>query len=221
MKGRLPIAAFAAGLCALVGVLYVSGFFRAASSVEGMQDYIRSCAPYSHLAFFAVQLLSVILAPIPSNISAAAGGVLFGTWMSFVLTAGAVLLGSVLVFQLARTLGKSFADWFVSRRLSEHYLEVIRTKRDTFLVLAFLFPFFPDDVLCILAGLTDIPFRRFLLIVVCTRFWGLLFASALGGASLDMPLWGMVLIGIAGVAVFLLGMRYGDSVRNWLMKKLH
>lgn len=221
MKRRLWIAALVAVLCVLIGVLYASGFFRAVSSVQGMQDYIRSCAPYSHLAFFAVQLLSVILAPIPSNISAAAGGVLFGTWTSFLLTAGAVLLGSVLVFQLARTLGKSFADRFVSRRLSEHYLEVIRAKRDTFLVLAFLFPFFPDDVLCVLAGLTDIPFRRYLLIVVCARFWGLLFASALGGASLDMPLWGMLLIGMAGVAVFLLGMRYGDVVRNWLMKKLH
>lgn len=200
--------------------LYASGFFRAATSVEGVQSYIEGFAPYSHIAFFLVQLLSVILAPIPSNITAAAGGVLFGPWLSFFMTAGAVLLGSVLVFYLARALGRSFAERFVSRKVSERYLDIIRTKQKSFLVLAFLFPFFPDDVICILAGLTDIPPVHFILIVIATRPWGLLFASALGGAALQVPLWGMVLMGIAGFGLFLLGMKYGDRVERWVMKKL-
>ncbi len=62
--------------------------------------------PYSHLCFFLIQFLSVILAPIPSNISALAGGVLFGTWVSFLLTFSAVTAGSLLVFSLARGLGR-------------------------------------------------------------------------------------------------------------------
>ena len=82
--------------------LYRSGFFQAATSAEGLQEYIRRFAPYSHLIFFLLQFLSVVLAPIPSNISAAAGGVLFGTWPSFWLTFGAVMAGSLLVFWLAR-----------------------------------------------------------------------------------------------------------------------
>lgn len=134
--------------------LYRSGFFQAATSAEGLQEYIRRFAPYSHLIFFLLQFLSVVLAPIPSNISAAAGGVLFGTWPSFWLTFGAVMAGSLLVFWLARVLGRDFADRLVSRRLSDRYQDVIRAKTDIFLLLAFLFPFFPDDVLCILAGLT-------------------------------------------------------------------
>ena len=149
--------------------LYRSGFFQAATSAEGLQEYIRRFAPYSHLIFFLLQFLSVVLASIPSNISAAAGGVLFGTWPSFWLTFGAVMAGSLLVFWLARVLGRDFADRLVSRRLSDRYQDVIRAKTDIFLLLAFLFPFFPDDVLCILAGLTEIPFRRFALIALCAR----------------------------------------------------
>ena len=137
--------------------LYRSGFFQAATSSEGLHEYIRRFAPYSHLIFFLLQFLSVVLAPIPSNISAAAGGVLLGTWPSFWLTFGAVMAGSLLVFWLARVLGRDFADRLVSRRLSDRYQDVIRAKTDIFLLLAFLFPFFPDDVLCILAGLTEIP----------------------------------------------------------------
>lgn len=166
-------------------------FFQAASAQE-LQAYISRFAPYSHLCFFLLQFLSVVLAPIPSNISAAAGGMLFGTWCAFFLTYAAVVSGSLLVFWLARTLGRDFADRVVSRRLSEKYQDIIRSKTSVFLILAFLFPFFPDDVLCILAGLTSISFRRFALIVLLARPWGLLFASALGGATLSVPLWAMI-----------------------------
>lgn len=200
--------------------LYATGFFQAAASIEGVQAYIQNFSPYSHLLFFALQLLSVVIAPIPSNISAAAGGMLFGTWTAFALTAGAVLLGSVLVFLLARRLGRSFADRFVSGKVSQKYLDLIRTKQDVFLLLAFLFPFFPDDLICIMAGLTDIPFHRFLVIAVLTRPWGLLVASAVGGAALSIPPWGMVLLGLAGLALFLVGIKYGDRVEERLLKRL-
>ena len=208
-------------LCALGGVfLWRSGFFAALSSQQALQDYISQFAPYSHLCFFLLQFLSVVLAPIPSNISALAGGVLFGTWVSFLLTFSAVTAGSLLVFSLARGLGRDAVTRLVGRKVSEKYLDVIHAKTDIFLVLAFLFPFFPDDVLCILAGLTQISFRRFAGIILCTRPWGLLFASALGGASFSIPAWGMALIGAAGLLLFLLGMKYGDRTEAAILRRL-
>lgn len=208
-------------LCAGGGLfLWRSGFFQAAASQESLRAYIQQFSPYSHLCFFLVQLLSVVLAPIPSNITALVGGVLFGTWLSFFLTYAAVLLGSILVFVLARNLGQSFVNRVVGERVSAKYLDVIHAKTDVFLVLAFLFPFFPDDLLCILAGLTSISLRRFVVIALLTRPWGLLFASALGGASFSIPMWGMALIGVAGAALFLLGMKYGDRVEASVLKAL-
>lgn len=223
MKNRRKLLILAAVLLLLAGggwFLYSSGFFQAARSLDGLRAYIAHFAPYSHLAFFLVQLLSVVLAPIPSNITAAAGGVLFGTWPAFLLTFGAVVAGSLLVFWLARVLGRDFADRLVSRKLSEKYQDVLRTKAPVFLVLAFLFPFFPDDMLCILAGLTKLSFRRFAVIVLLTRPWGLLFASALGGSTLGLSPWAMVPIGLAGLALFLLGMKYGDKVEESVLSRL-
>ena len=218
MKNRQKLITLAAAVL-LLGAggwfLYSSGFFRAAGSLEGLRAYIDRFAPYSHLLFFLVQFLSVVLAPIPSNITAAAGGLLFGTWPAF-----AVAAGSLLVFWLARVLGRDFADRLVSRKLSEKYQDVLRTKAPVFLVLAFLFPFFPDDMLCILAGLTDISFRRFAVIVLLTRPWGLLFASALGGSTLALPPWVMVPIGLGGLALFLLGMKYGDKLEESVLGRL-
>lgn len=200
-------------------LLWQTGFFAAATSLEGMRGYIEYFSPYSHAVYFLIQLLSVIIAPIPSNITALAGAVLFGTWTSFLLTAAAVIGGSMLVFWLARVLGRSFADKFVSQRVSDKYLEVIKRKRDIFLILVFLFPFFPDDLICILAGLTDVGYLRFFLIVTLTRPWGLLVACALGGSVISIPLWGMAVIGAVGLALFLVCLRYGDRWEQALLNR--
>lgn len=218
-KGWLVLLAVVLLLAGGGVLLWRSGFFDALTSQQAMRDYIQRFAPYTHLCFFLIQFLSVLLAPIPSNITALAGGVLFGTWVSFLLTWAAVVLGSVLVFLLARYLGQSFVDRMVSQSVTSRYLEIIRRKQDVFLALVFLFPFFPDDLICILAGLTTIPFRRFLLITLLTRPWGLLVASALGGSALSIPLWAMALLAVAGIAVFLVCLKYGDRWETWLLER--
>lgn len=223
MKRFLRFAAVVLALLLCMGggiFLWKSGFFQAVTSLPALQDYIAKFSPYSHLCFFLLQFLSVVIAPIPSNISAAAGGVIFGTWPAFFLTYGAVLSASLLVFLLARTLGQSFADKLVNRKISDKYLAVIRAKADVFLILAFVLPFFPDDLICILAGLTAIPTKRFLILCALGRPWGLLVASAVGGATLSLPVWAMALLGVIGLAVFLLGLKNGDKVEQRVLQKL-
>ena len=207
-------------LAVIALLLWRTGFFQAIASEDTLAAYIQAFTPWSHLMYFAVQLFSVILAPIPSNITAAVGGLLFGTLPAFLLTWGAVVLGSLVVFALARSLGQRFVEGLVSRKVSEKYLDLVRRKRDVFLLLAFLFPFFPDDILCILAGLTDISCKRFLVLCLLARPWGLLVACAFGGSALDLPIWAMAVIGLAGVALFLLGMKYGDKIEQAILDRL-
>ena len=207
-------------LAGIALLLWRTGFFQAIASEDTLAAYIQAFTPWSHLMYFAVQLFSVILAPIPSNITAAVGGLLFGTLPAFLLTWGAVVLGSLVVFALARSLGQRFVEGLVSRKVSEKYLDLVRRKRDVFLLLAFLFPFFPDDILCILAGLTDISCKRFLVLCLVARPWGLLVACAFGGSALDIPIWAMAVIGLAGIALFLLGMKYGDKMEQAILDRL-
>ena len=75
-------------------LLWQTGFFSSVGSLEEMRNYIERFAPYSHLFFFLIQLLSVVIAPIPSNVTALAGAVLFGMWPSFLMTWLAVAGGS-------------------------------------------------------------------------------------------------------------------------------
>ena len=176
----------AAGLLIVGGgwFLYSTGFFQAASSQESLRAYIDDFAPYSHLCFFLLQFLSVVLAPIPSTILPLPRAVFsleHGLPFPHLRRSSRRFPAVVLVGPGAGPgLCRAF---FVSRRLSEKYQQILQTKAPVFLTLAFLFPFFPDDLLCILAGLSSLSFRRFAVIVLLARPWGLLFASALGGAA--------------------------------------
>lgn len=206
----------AAGAMYLLSTLGLSDY-----SAETIRDWVDGWSPFSEVIFFLLQLMSVIIAPIPSNVTAAAGGLLFGFPKGFFLTFGAVLAGSSITFHLAKLLGREAVQNFLSRKLDSRYMDLIQRKRDVFLWLVFLFPLFPDDLICILAGLTDIPYKRFILIVTLSRPWGLLFASALGGSALDLPGWSIPVLAAGLAALFFLGMKYGDRIQNSLVEKLH
>jgi len=170
-------------ICSLIGVgVYIktSGIMDNLTSLEAFKQYINDFGAKADIAFFIIQLVSVIFAPIPSNISSAAGGMIFGLWKSFIISTTAIISGSVLVFLLARKLGKPFADRFVSPKISCKYGCLLAEKGDMLLALVFLLPFLLDDVVCIVAGLSNIKFSKFLIILLFTKPWGILAASAIG-----------------------------------------
>ena len=56
--------------------------------------------------------------------------------------------------------------------------------------------------------------------MLLTRPWGLLVACAVGSSTLSIPLWGMALLGAAGLVLFLLAMKYGDRVETAILERL-
>ena len=211
----LVVLALAAGVFAL----YRNGWFERIGSVEELRALIDRAGAFAGIVFFLLQMLTVIVAPIPSNVTMMAGALALGFWKAMALGVLAVLTGSVIVFLAARQLGRRAVQRFVDSSVMEKYLPVIEEKQDTFLFLTLLFPFFPDDAICILAGLTSIPLQRFVCIMVLTRPWGLVFAALLGSGAFTMPAWAWVALAVPMIAIFVLAMRYGDRIESWLFEK--
>lgn len=212
-------ALIAVALLALAGAGYAlvkSGLLEEIDSVEDLRALIGRAGPMAGVAYFLMQMMTVIVAPIPSNVTMMAGALALGFWPAMILGVLAVICGSVIVFLAARALGRNAVQRFLDRGVMERYLPVIEEKQDMFLFLTMLFPFFPDDALCILAGLTTIPLRRFVLILAAARPWGLVFAALLGSGSIQMPVWGWVLLAVPMIAVFILAMRYSRQIEEKL-----
>ena len=208
----LVVLALAAGVFAL----YRNGWFERIDSVEELRALIDRAGAFAGIVFFRLPLLTVIIAPIPSNVTMMAGALALGFWQAMLLGIAAIWAGSMLMFLLARRLGHRAVQRWMDHGIMEKYLPVIEEKQDMFLFLTLLFPFFPDDMLCILAGLTSMPTARFAGIMLLARPWGLIFAALLGSGELSLPAWGWaVLVGVLAV-IFVLAMKYSRQIEERL-----
>ena len=208
----LVVLALAAGVFAL----YRNGWFERIDSVEELRALIDRAGAFAGIVFFLLQMLTVIIAPIPSNVTMMAGALALGFWQAMLLGIAAIWAGSMLMFLLARRLGHRAVQRWMDHGIMEKYLPVIEEKQDMFLFLTLLFPFFPDDMLCILAGLTSMPTARFAGIMLLARPWGLIFAAMLGSGELSLPAWGWaVLVGVLAV-IFVLAMKYSRQIEERL-----
>ena len=208
----LIVLALAAGAVAV----YKNGWFERIGSVEELRALIDRAGAFAGIVFFLLQMLTVIIAPIPSNVTMMAGALALGFWQAMLLGIAAIWAGSMLMFLLARRLGHRAVQRWMDHGIMEKYLPVIEEKQDMFLFLTLLFPFFPDDMLCILAGLTSMPTARFAGIMLLARPWGLIFAALLGSGELSLPAWGWaVMLGVLAV-IFVLAMKYSRQIEERL-----
>ena len=208
----LVVLALAAGVFAL----YRNGWFERIDSVEELRALIDRAGAFAGIVFFLLQMLTVIIAPIPSNVTMMAGALALGFWQAMLLGIAAIWAGSMLMFLLARRLGHRAVQRWMDHGIMEKYLPVIEEKQDMFLFLTLLFPFFPDDMLCILAGLTSMPTGRFALIMLLARPWGLVFAALLGSGTLSLPPWGWAVLVAVLAAVFVLALKYSGQIEERL-----
>ena len=213
----LVVLAVAALLAVGGYALWKNGFFEKINSVEALREVIAGAGVWAGAVYFALQMMTVIVAPIPSNISMMAGALALGFWPAMILGVLAVIAGSVIVFLAARALGRNAVQRFLDKGVMEKYLPIIEEKQDMFLFLTMLFPFFPDDALCMLAGLTKIPLGRFVAIMALARPWGLVVAALLGSGSLSLPVWAWAVIGGTGLLIFVFAMKYSAQIEEALL----
>ena len=174
------------------------------SSVADLREYIKAFknAP---IIYVIIQFFQVVLLPIPSIVVTGAGVILFGPLKCAVLSSFGIILGSIVSFVIGKSLGYKFVTWFLGKDLIDKWLDKIQDKTKLILTFSFLFPFFPDDTLCLLAGVTRIKLREFLPIVFFTRIIAI-FISCFTLSNKLIPLnswWGILILSIILIIGFL------------------
>ncbi len=177
-------------------------------SAAALKAYILSFGALTPMVFFCLQLLQVIVAPLPGGTMGVLGGAIFGLPKGFALSASATFIGSCVAFWLAKKFGRPFVDRFSNNEWISKFESIAPDKINLVLFLVFLFPAFPDDILCFAAGLTKMPFRNFVVLAVFGRFPGI-FLNTLVGAGLfaDNPTLTIVILvgyGLVMITLYLL-----------------
>ncbi len=198
------------------------GWFDIFESRETLRDYIKSFGVWAPLAFFAIQFIQVIFSPIPGNLTTIAGGMMFGFFYGFLISLAAIFLGSVAAFLLGKAFGRPLVEKIAGKPVVEKYMSSVSSRQRVVLIMMMLLPFFPDDLLCLIAGLSAMRLPQFSLIIILTRPWGLLFSALAGSGLINIPSWGWIIIGALGIALFVLSLKYAPAIeertKGWIEK---
>lgn len=153
--------------------------------LETTQEFIHNKGIFGPLIFILIQTTQVIYPIIPGGAVLIVAPLIFGNFWGFTFSFIGVTLGSIANFLLARRFGKTLVRAFVEEdTYQKYYQKLTKGKRfDIFMGVSFLLPGFPDDFLCMLAGITTMPFKRFMTIYFLTKPLTL-FLYGVGGASI-------------------------------------
>lgn len=130
-------------------------------------DKIRTFGVWGPLVFLLLQAFQVMFPVIPGGASCLAGVLAFGPVFGFIYNYVGLTLGSIGAFYLSRTLGMKIVQAFFEQKTIDKYLAYVRTN--TFKWIFFwgiLVPGLPDDLLCYVAGLSNMKFRTFIWIIL-------------------------------------------------------
>src|SRR5204863_274253 len=86
-------------------------------------------------------------------------------------------------FALARLLGRRFVIRMVGEQRYSRYSSRFTGRFSLGLFLLFLLPFSPGDALCFLAGLSPLPLRIYLALLLLGRLPGTIVGALMGGAG--------------------------------------
>jgi uncharacterized membrane protein YdjX (TVP38/TMEM64 family) len=185
-------------ICLLAGLCFLLLYhYKSALWIKWIQLYsllydhhqlkvlILSFEPYSPLAYILLQILQVVVAPIPGGAVEFIGGYLFGVKLGFLFSMIGLVLGSWIAFSLARIFEKLAVERFVSLQTRKKFDYLIGHEGVILSLLLFLIPGFPKDALCYILGLTPMHFGIFLIISTIGRIPGTLMACLQGGKAYE------------------------------------
>ena len=158
------------------------------TNVEQLRAIISNCGAWGWIAFISLfTICSTLLCFIPGTSATFIGVaiVMFGAWKAFAISSISVFISSSLMFFIGHYCGEKAAIKLVGKESLEKAQNLIDVKSKMLLPLMFLFPVFPDDALCMVAGMTKMKYWFFAVIVVIFRTIGIASICFLGSGFIN------------------------------------
>lgn len=182
---------------------------------ERISALIRFFGPGAPLVFMALQILQVLLAPVPGEMTGFLGGFLFGAIQGFFYSTIALSLGSMLNFGIGRLLGERYVRSWIPADKFVRYDRLLRQRGLLVIFSLFVFPGFPKDWLCLFLGLSTLPLRVFVFLATVGRMPGTLLLSLQGHYLFEQNYLLLGSLLILSLLVVAAAVYYRDRLYEW------
>lgn len=205
----------------IYGLLVVTGWWEYVNSVEKIRSLILGIGLYGRIIFVLLQFLQVTFLPIPASVLVIAGSLVYGPIQASLLSLSGILLGSALVFFLGKTFGKKLVVFMVGKESCNKWIKFLDNGKYSYIIMMLL-PFFPDDVLCLVAGVTNMSWPFFIVTQFLTRPVGVITTAYFSsGEIIPYHGWGLIVWGIIVVIALIsiiLTTKYKNQIEGFMNK---
>lgn len=138
---------------------------------HGFEKLLRGMGILAPFTFVLVQISQIIYPVIPMGLTNVIGVLIFGLWQGILLNIIGIIIGSAINFYLGGKFGASIIKAFISDEDYDKYIGYLNKGRlfDKVLIIGFIAPIFPDDIFCMIAGMSKISFQKFMAYVIMFR----------------------------------------------------
>jgi len=220
-------------LLVILGLLFVGFHYRSflwgqVCHITGLctdkgwiKSTLKAAGPLAPLAFIGIQSLQVVFAPIPGEATGFIGGYLFGVPLGLLYSTLGLSLGSVLAFVVARWLEEHYVSRWIPKEILQKFDFLMERQGALVSFILFLLPGFPKDYLCVVLGLSRMPFKLFLLICVVGRLPGTLLLTLQGAKVYKGDYYStLIILGLCLVLILVLWY-YREPVYGWIRRFDH
>ena len=209
---------------AIAYALLETGFIEVLRDAKQLEEYLERSGSWMAVLFILLQFAQVVLLPIPSSVTVAAGSVLFDPLLGSLYSLIGIMIGSLVAFLIGRYAGYRVVAWIVGQETLDKWLKKIKGKDKLFLSAMFLLPVFPDDVLCFVAGLSSMSFWFFLAVIVISRILAIFTTSYVVAYIPFTTWWGLLIWAIFALlvlALFVFLYKKSDAILEWFERIFH
>jgi uncharacterized membrane protein YdjX (TVP38/TMEM64 family) len=187
------------------------------SNREHVRAWVEGLGAWGPLAILLLEMIQALLAPIPGQAIEAVSGYLYGPWLGTLYPMIGMAIGSFITFSLARRFGRPLVIRLIGQQSMARLDDLVRRGGAPFFFLIWLLPFAPDDLACVAAGLTPMPTRQYMVLMLVGRLPGVFVSVWVGAnaARIEPIWWAVLFVGLAiAVLVF---WRWGDQIQEFVL----
>jgi uncharacterized membrane protein YdjX (TVP38/TMEM64 family) len=169
---------------------------------EAIQAFLQGFGLWGPIILFLLILVQLFIAFIPGHLLVAASGYIYGAPLTITVVSTSAILGSQLAFLLARKYGRPLIYRIASQKAIERWDKIAGDRGPLFYIFMFVLPFVPSDMMCYIAGLGNISFKRFLAANLIGRLWATTETAVIGSYAFQPPLWFWILLAVSLVGLY-------------------
>ena len=140
-------------------------------SKETLSAFIKQAGFWGPPLFIFLQILQTVVPIIPGALTSVAGVFIYGHIIGTIYNYIGIVIGCAIIFYLARTYGPAFVQSVVSKRTYDKYVGWLDedNRFERFFIFMMIWPISPADFLCMLAALTKMTFKKYMMIIILCK----------------------------------------------------